>query len=303
MCTRELTAYQNPSGGRPIFGWEGVKSGLQEIKLPCGKCPECCKDYYTMWATRGSRELVRWESTLFVTMTYSSEELVAMNGDKCDEVAASLYKPHVQDFLKRLKKRMGSTKENPIRQIYCGEYGTRTGRPHYHAILFNVDFGDKKKFRTTDRGDQVFTSETLTALWGHGHVEFGFAQPGSIAYLFKYVLKKKSRKEKKTPLIVERDGVTVEVAHEFIEASRNPGIGAHMRESNSIKKGFLYVDGVKRKLPKYYMEHLRKNDPETFDKLANMKFDFMKTQPKESRLRKEQKEKAQKKLTDTKKKL
>lgn len=294
MCTRELTAYVNPDGGRPIFGWEGVKKGLPIQKLPCGKCPECCKDYYTMWATRGSRELANWDCSLFVTLTYNEENLPENN---------SLNKKDVQDFLKRLKKNR-SSKENPIRQIYCGEYGTLTGRPHYHLILFNCDFADKKNHYRTDSGHQVFTSKTLTALWGKGNVEFGFAEPSSIAYLFKYVLKKKTRKEKQAgPLIIERDGITYEVDHEFIEASRNPGIGAHLRDSPSLKKGYLTVNGSKKKLPKYYLEYLRKNDPAAYDHIQNLKFDFMEKLPKETSLRKQQKEEAQKKLTDTKKRM
>lgn len=294
MCTREITAYRNPSGGRPIFGWEGVRDGLPELKLPCGKCPECAKDYYTSWATRGSRELARWSSTLFITLTYSDEHLPP---DR------SLKKKDVQDFIKRVKKHFRSSKENPIRQIYCGEYGTQTLRPHYHVILFNCDFADAKFHYHSAQGHRIYTSKTLSRLWGFGIAEFGHAQPGSIAYLFKYILKKKSRKEKEKPLTIEHDGITYDVEHEFIEASRNPGIGAHMRESDSIKKGFLTIDGVKKKIPKYYLEHLRKTDPDTFDHLSNLKFDFMNQLPKESRLRKEQKEAAQKKLTDTKKKL
>lgn len=294
MCTREITAYVNPDGGRPIFGWEGVKNGLPELKLPCGKCPECCKDYYTSWATRGSRELSQWDSTVFVTLTYNDENLPPDN---------SLRKKDVQDFFKRLKKEFNSTKENPIRQIYCGEYGEKTRRPHYHAIIFNCDFEDRKPHYQSPQGYQVYTSEKLSRLWGKGFAEFGHARPGSIAYLFKYILKKKSRKEKEQPLIIERDGITYEVAHEFIEASRNPGIGAFLRETDSIKKGFLTLDGVKKKLPKYFQEYLKRNDPKTYEKLQDKKFDFMSKLPKESRLRKEQKEFAQKKLTDTKKRM
>jgi len=76
-----------------------------------------------------------------------------------------------------------------------------------------------------------------------------------------------------------------------------------MRDSDSIKKGFLSVNGVRKKLPKYYLEYLRKNDPETFDKIQNMKFDFMEKLPKLSEAQKKLKEKGQKKLTDTKRKL
>lgn len=294
MCTSPRKAFINPDGGRPIFGFEGVKNGLTEILLPCGKCPECCKEYYTSWATRGSRELSRWESSLFITLTYSDEHLPS---DR------SLNKKHIQDFIKRLKKRNGSTKSNPIRQIYCGEYGSLTNRPHYHCILFNTDFSDKIRHRTSDGGHPIFTSETLTGLWGKGHCEFGPALPSSIAYLFKYILKKIPRVERKKPRIIEVDGITYEVAHEFIEASRNPGIGAHMRDSKSIKKGYLTINGVKKKLPKYYLNYLRENDPDTYDKIQNLKFDFMSLIPPETELRRKQKEYAQKKLTDTKKKL
>lgn len=294
MCTREITAFQNPTGGRPIFGWEGVKNGYPEIKLPCGKCPECCKDYYTSWATRGSRELSQWDSSLFITLTYDEENLPK---DR------SLNKKHVQDFIKRVKKKFGSTKENPIRQVYCGEYGTETLRPHYHVILFNMDFVDKKKHYKSDQGHQVYTSRQLSALWKKGHAEFGFAQSGSIAYLFKYILKKKTRKEKRKPLTLEFPDGCYDVAHEFIEASRNPGIGAYLKGSESLKKGYLTENGVKKKIPKYYLEDLKKSDPETYEKIKDSKFDFMSQMPIDSPLRKAQKEEAQKLLTDTKRKL
>lgn len=294
MCTRPNTAYENPDGGRPIFGWEGLKQGLPELKLPCGKCPECQKDYYTQWATRGSRELAQWPSSVFVTLTYDDAHLPPDN---------SLRKKDVQDFIKRLKKFYRSTKQNPIRQSYCGEYGEKTKRPHYHVVLYNCDFTDKKRHYISDGGHQVFTSSILTRLWGHGLAEFGFAQPASIAYLYKYILKKKTRKEKNQPLVIERDGITYEVAHEFIESSRNPGIGAWTRNSDSLKKGFLTVNGVKKKIPKYYMEDLKTSNPALHAELKDQKFDFANAKPKESRLRREQKELAQKLLTDTKKKM
>lgn len=294
MCTRPNTAYENPDGGRPIFGWEGLKQGLPELKLPCGKCPECQKEYYTQWATRGSRELAQWPSSVFITLTYDDAHLPPDN---------SLRKKHVQDFIKRLKKFRRSTKENPVRQSYCGEYGERTKRPHYHVVLYNCDFSDKKRHYTSDGGHQVYTSSTLTRLWGHGMAEFGYAEPGSIAYLYKYILKKKTKKEKTQPLVIERDGITYEVEHEFIESSRNPGIGAWMRNSESLKKGYLSLNGVKKKIPKYYLEDLKTSNPELYAEIKDKKFDFAMSQPKESALRRKQKERAQKMLTDTKKKI
>lgn len=294
MCTQPLEAFENPEKGRPIFGWTGHKLGLPRIELPCGKCPECQKDYYTAWASRGSRELLQWSSSVFITLTYSDEHLPRNN---------SLRKEDIQLFIKRVKKYFHSSKDNPIRQTYCGEYGEKTLRPHYHAILYNCDFPDKKKHYISNSNHQVYTSERLTLLWGKGNAEFGYATPSSIAYVYKYILKKKTRREKLQPLIIERDGITYEVAHEFVESSRNPGIGAIARDSQSIKKGYLSVNGQKKKIPKYYLEYLRKNDPVAYDHIQNMKFDFMLEKPKESSLRKKQKQEAQKLLTDTKKKL
>lgn len=294
MCTRPLTAFENPDGGRPIFGWVGESNGLPRIQLPCGKCPECQKDYYTQWATRGSRELARWDSSVFITLTYDDEHLP---GDM------SLNKKHIQDFIKRVKRYFNSSAENPIRQTYCGEYGEKNGRPHYHAILYNCDFADKKRHYKSDGGHQVFTSEILSRLWDSGHAEFGYATPGSIAYVYKYILKKKTRSEKRQPLILEIDGVTYEVAHEFVESSRNPGIGAHMKAHPSLKKGFLSVNGVKQKIPKYLMEDLKTSDPSLYEELRNLKSDYALAQPIETELRKKQKETAQKLLTSAKKRL
>lgn len=247
-----------------------------------------------MWATRGSRELYNWDTSLFITLTYDEAHLPH---DR------SLSKPEIQAFIKRVKKRFSRPREDPIRQIYCGEYGTTTRRPHYHCILFNCDFVDRKPHRLSDQGHQIFVSETLTRLWGKGFVEFGFASPATIAYLFKYILKKKTRKEKEQPLEIEHDGTTYEVAHEFIEPSRNPGIGASLRGSKSINKGYLTVNGVRTKLPKYYLEHLKRENPREHERLSDARYDFACSRPKDSSLRLEQREEALKLLTDTKKKL
>lgn len=291
MCTSELTAFVNPDGGRPIFGYQGIKEGLSEIKLPCGKCPECVKDYYQSWATRGSRELQKWETNVFVTLTYSDEKLPKNR---------SLDISHVQKFMKRLKKYYGSTKENPIRQIYTGEYGEDKKRPHYHAILFNCDFADKKRHGISASGNVLYTSEILDRLWGHGHVKFGYANAGAIGYLFKYILKKKTRKEKLQPLFIEYDGVTYEVEHEFCQSSRNPGIGACLRGSTSIHKGFLTNGGVKNKIPKYYLNWLKENEPKVYEIIQQRKMDHALLKKPETALRKKQKENAQRKLTSRK---
>jgi hypothetical protein len=52
-----------------------------------------------------------------------------------------------------------------IRFFHCGEYGDKTRRPHYHALIFGYGFPDKKIFKKQKSGD-LFTSDILTKCWG-----------------------------------------------------------------------------------------------------------------------------------------
>ena len=62
----------------------------------------------------------------FVTLTYDESHIPENR---------QLDKRDAQLFLKRLRYHLGGRR---IRYYLCGEYGERFGRPHYHAILFNV---------------------------------------------------------------------------------------------------------------------------------------------------------------------
>lgn len=243
-------------------------------------------------ALRGSRELMQWDSSLFITLTLD---------DKHND--GSLHKKDhpnsITNFIKRLKKRFKSSKLNPIRQIYCGEYGNQTRRPHYHAIIFNCDFIDRSNHYLSEQGHQLYTSPTLNSLWPFGHSEFGYATTATIGYIYKYILKKKSRKERQKPLII--NGKQVE--HEFIEGSRNPGIGAVARNSTSLIKGFMTSNGTKLSVPKYYLDYLKIHNPSAFQAIQEKNENYFenKTPLTEKELR--QKEQYQLLVTDTKRRM
>jgi hypothetical protein len=59
--------------------------------------------------------------------------------------------------MKRLRKKIQPLK---IRFFHCGEYGDKTRRPHYHALIFGYGFPDKKIFKKQKSGD-LFTSDML----------------------------------------------------------------------------------------------------------------------------------------------
>ncbi len=45
-----------------------------------------------------------------------------------------------------------------FRFFHAGEYGTENNRPHYHALLFNLDFKDRKLYKI-DNKVKIYTSK------------------------------------------------------------------------------------------------------------------------------------------------
>ena len=62
-----------------------------------------------------------------------------------------------------------------IRYLGCGEYGHKTGRFHFHGLLFD--------------GLTHLSQTCLTKLWPHGFVYIGTVTPASIRYTARYTLK------------------------------------------------------------------------------------------------------------------
>ena len=83
------------------------------LSLPCGKCMGCRLERSRQWAIRIMHEASLYADNCFVTLTYDEEHLSKMcpNG--------SLVRKHVQDFLKRLRRRFDNSR---IRYYYCVVY-------------------------------------------------------------------------------------------------------------------------------------------------------------------------------------
>ena len=64
------------------------------------------------------------------------------------------------------------------------------GRPHYHALLFNHDFKDKKLWKENANGDNLYTSEELAEVWSLGFCSLGAVTYQSAAYTARYIMKK-----------------------------------------------------------------------------------------------------------------
>ena len=187
----------------------------------------------------------------FLTLTYSDEKLPP---------TGSLVKKDYQDFMKRLRKRHGSR----LRYFAVGEYGDTTYRPHYHAIIFGIDFSDKRPHSKNEYGDQLFTSDLLDSIWGKGHAFFGQVTVQSARYVAKYCIKKVNG-----PMAASHYGTR---APEFAVMSLKPGIGSEWYDrfqGDVFPSDFVVLQGKKRSPPRFYDERLGKSDEDALEAIKS----------------------------------
>jgi len=126
----------------------------------------------------------------------------------------------------------------------CGEYGDENLRPHYHALIFGHNFSDKKFFRKTDTGHNLYTSDILDNLWTHG-----FCNIGEVTFeTAMFGLSPYHRVDMVT-------GEYFEVEPEYNTMSRRPGIGQGWYEKygdETYRDDYIIERGVKMQPPKYY---------------------------------------------------
>lgn len=219
-----------------------------EHSVPCGRCIGCRLEHSRQWAVRIMNEASLHSDNCFLTFTYREECLPVSLGGAGNP---TLWPWDLQKFWKRLRKHVG--KSGPIIKYFaCGEYGTKTFRPHYHACLFNYDFVDKKPWKKT--GENIlYSSETLDKIWGLGECKIGSLTFDSAAYVARYVVEKLNG-----PAASYYDEQSIEP--EFVRMSRRPGIGALFYDKFSTDiypHDVSYVNGHPSKPPRYYDKLLK----------------------------------------------
>ena len=191
--------------------WQAVSSPLRSmaaesivrefVEIPCGKCLDCRLRRAREWANRCMMELEYHDSAYFVTLTYDEDHLPRsgyVDQSTGEYIAsATLRKKDLQDFFKRLRKRYP---DNPIRYLACGEYGPKTQRPHYHAIIFGLHLDDLEII-SQQRGYTYYSSVGLSKVWSdfdpvrqifipRGHIAVGSVNWQTCAYTARYILDK-----------------------------------------------------------------------------------------------------------------
>lgn len=138
------------------------------LEFECGSCPECLQKKSRLWALRCSME-AKVSLGVMVTLTYDTYKVIYGKTSTIEENPTDptipLSKRDCQLFMKRLRKHFAPQK---IKYLITAERGKRTGRAHYHALLFGVVFDDLIKYKRSDRGNWIYKSKTLEKIWQKG---------------------------------------------------------------------------------------------------------------------------------------
>lgn len=133
MCTQPLTILN------PRQKFSAVHGGFRNLRVPCGHCPDCDRNKGDSWILRCTAELQDLPASgyaIFDTLTYKDDAMphvgdLLSNGDdrKC------FRQSDITQFIDRLE-----AAGLQFRYIVSEEYGGETHRPHYHILLFCLNY-------------------------------------------------------------------------------------------------------------------------------------------------------------------
>lgn len=182
----------------------------------CGKCWSCVKTMrQDVLASRIELEALAYEDVTFATLTYSDDHVPLLVSDEMELIGPTLRADHGVLFAKRLRKASGDRK---LRLYIVGEYGERTGRPHYHLAVFGYppcERGRTDMDRQFKTGSCCPPCDLIFKAWGKGGVQLVRFGIGAGQYLAAYSVKHLYTKGEK---LGGRE-------REYARWSRRPGLG------------------------------------------------------------------------------
>lgn len=183
--------------------------------IPCKKCWACQLNYSAEWATRIMLEAKKDECNWFITLTYDDVHLPIAekielpknkknpNGkiyENDGTWTGTLYEQHMITFLNTLRKDFERRGYEGIKYFYCGEYGEKTHRPHYHIILLHCPLEIKEFYNChVDTNYKAhWKSHQLEKWWKYGILDIAELEWSCAAYVARYCAKKISFDTDKT---------------------------------------------------------------------------------------------------------
>ena len=263
------------------------------VAIPCGNCIGCRLDYSRQWANRCMLERKYHDEAWFVTITYSPEAVPTTYfvDDSTGEAAPiyTLRKRDFQLFMKVLRRRTGQK----VRYFAAGEYGDKTFRPHYHAIIFGLHLDDLQlsEFSPLDGPYKYYKSVTLQKCWDvvdskckegitpltRGNVLVAPCSWETCAYVARYVVKKLKGPEAEFYKLHN-------IEPPFSLMSRKPGIGRQYYDDHPNLYDVEYINvstpegGRKFRPPKYFDRLREQVDPDAYEQVKAFRRSLVETQ-------------------------
>jgi len=262
-CEAPIPAYRPAIGGPLKFSYPKDGRAYTPIQIPCATCILCREEQARQWAVRITHEAQAYIENSFVTLSYSDEHLPEYG---------SLNYQHLQKFWKRLRKRLG-----PMRYYAVGEYGDKSLRPHYHAIIFNRAFTTDRIIVQTEP-HLLWTSPLLEQIWGLGQVRVGAVTFQTARYTASYVTKKLRSKQQYVrtdeetgeliPLVQPRPFMSRNIAKDWWNQ-----YGKHVEDHD-----FVVINGQRQKPPKAYDRWLADKDKEKMEEIKKERMEHAEKQ-------------------------
>lgn len=151
----------------------------EDILIPCGKCIECLLSKKKRIKSRIMYEIKKNKYNYFITLTYKNNPKTLNYKD-------------IQLFFKKIRRTINCEK---MKYYVVGEYGEKTGRPHWHLILSGIKLEDTLKLYKLGTNGAYYNSNLISECWNYkGWAVIARATEPTAAYVANYCLKKTNNK-------------------------------------------------------------------------------------------------------------
>lgn len=256
MCTRPMKGWAKTGGGFTFNVNNGWKD--RPLTIPCNKCIECKGVQRFGKAIRvvHTLEMEPGHRGCFITLTYDDEHLPK---------SQLLELEKLQLFMKKLRHKT----QNRLQYLAAGEYGGKTGRPHYHICLVGYEPDDVIKRETREYEDPHF-DPVIEDTWRLGRTHVGTLTASSAMYTAKYV--QKDAESSDVSVYGSPSRCRERETPEFACHSIRPGLGRtffekYWRDIYEDDFDSVIFNGVRVKPPRYYDKLLSEQNPQLWKRI------------------------------------
>lgn len=188
MCTNPIGLHLQGYYKEDLYGSKKKGSYYDfPIFVGCTNCNQCANLKSNNWTIKNYYESKKHNKMCFITLTYNKENYTWIPLRK-----------DIQLFIKRLRRYL-DYHENKLKIRYFGvcEYGKRTGRIHYHLIIYGWEEKPENllKLGKNKKGNDIYRSVVINKCWKYGIHSYQIFEKHEIPYIVMYnAIKKESKK-------------------------------------------------------------------------------------------------------------